>query len=485
MGKYTSKVFSVMLILTFINSLVFYQLSMPEEQPIRDFLDNSSTSNRNIIDNRDNNLDDRTSDNRIRQELIEGDFKSKAFFAYDTWSPSLDEHGPSHQWTEYDDIPGHDATATLNKRYTWSTNADTLEPLNFFPADNTYIFGLGRYAPNYNSTLFSPAFSQEHTIDGKVHYLINIHRDFNDFGNDDIQVTYRVKLWHYNSSTSLSTEITSLEYIIPDAGGGEYFTDFTLDSTIPAPTVIPAGDRLKVTYEVKVDNITKTGHVSVQVNSQGGSQVNWNIVDGIYSNSYSLTGVGETLGVQLYMRSNEYPDIDLFNANNNTVYQVAQDMTIDVTDGSVSKYRWDGGTWNSFSDSTLATLPASHGWHDLEVVASDPIYNNTQTSYYQFGYDASITNIELHSPYTNGSTVESGTLLNFSAYDVATVNFEWDANGTEFPLVAPFDILIPEFEADHNLTIRTTDFYTTEFFIFFFTFDSDFPFIQLDNVING
>jgi hypothetical protein len=121
----------------------------------------------------------------------------------------------------------------------------------------------------------------------------------------------------------------------------------------------------------------------------------------------------------------------------------------------------------------------------LEIYASDPIFNNTRTYYYKIGYDASILNIELHGPPTNGSTINGGDMLNFSVYYIDTATYEWDQNGTQFPFLDPYDIITPLYEEDHNLTIRTTDFYMSETIIYFFTFDSDPPTILLDNVVNG
>jgi len=478
MGKNQSKIFTILLITLMFNSILYYNLENNwEDNPANDsFKEIEDLSD--IIDDVDD-IDDEIS-GKIRKATYDGDYKSKAFFAYDTWTSSLDDDGPGYEWAEYDDIPGHDASATIFKRFCWGTDIGTN---NWFESNYQYKLGVARYSPFYNSTMFSPVLDQNYTIKDKVHYLINIHRDFDSQPwYDLIDVTYKVTLWHFNSTDNSSSSITSLEYLIPDAGGGEYWQDFTLSANIAAPQIIPAGDRLKITYEVMVDNITNLGHTTVQIES--GASITWDIVDGIYSNTYTLTGTYRTLGVQLYMKSNDFPDIDLSGATNDTVYQVAQNMTIDVTDGSNSSYRWDGSTWIPFSDIVDVTLPTTHEWHDLEIRASDPEYNNTRYEYYTFGYDASITNVELHGPPTNGSLINEGTLLNFTTYYIDSATYEWDQNGTEFPFTDPFDIYAPLFEEDHNLTIKTTDYYITESVIYFFTFDSGSPTIQLENVLN-
>ncbi|MCG3220194.1 MAG: hypothetical protein H7641_02340, partial [Candidatus Heimdallarchaeota archaeon] len=468
---------------------------MPEEQQLSDFLDNFSISNRDKINN--NNIpSNKETNNKIRQELFEGDLKTKAFFSYKTFSPSLDANGSGYQWTEYDSIPGHDAWDIAAQRFGIGDITNAPVPSE----NNTYYLGIDYWGSGRKSMMYSPVLAYDTTIEDKVHYIFNMHRDLNDNASDSyynsIDITFKIILWHYHTSTQVSTEITSVAYLLPKINtptDTEYWEWLETNSSLTSYT-IPAGDRFKLTYETAHSDVGATqGHTTLNIMEDGryfdtgisGTNLNWNINDGVHSNSYTVYNVDGMLGVQLYMIEENTPDIDLYNAANNTIYYTAQEMTIDVTDGSVSKYRWDGGSWSSFSDSTLATLPASHEWHNLEIVASDPIYNNTRTNYFKFGYDASVTNFELHAPYTNGSIVESGLLLNFSAYYLDTVTYEWDSNGTQFPLVAPYDITLPVFEFDHNLTIRTTDFYSSAIFTYFFTFDSDLPLIQLDNVING
>ena len=494
MGKTTSKIFTVILIALFVNSLIFYELSMPEEQQMNEFLGDSSYYNRNKIKDRENILDEE-SNYRIRQELIEGDYKTQAFFSYKTYTPSLDANGSGYQWTGYDSIPGHDAWDISAKRFgVGGITYGAIPSVN-----DAYYLGIDYWASGIKSIMYSPVLAYDTTIQDKVHYIFNMHRDLDDdpynsaFNNMDI--TFKIILWHFHTDTNTSTEITSVAYLLPKCDtptDTEYWDWMQTNSSLTSYTV-PAGDRFKITYEYAYSDVSATlGHCTLNIMEDGlysdtgisGPNMNWDIVDGIHSNSYTIYNVDGILGVQLYMREENTPDIDLYNAVNNTVYQTAQDMTIDVTDGSISKYRWDGGTWIVFSDSTLATLPTTHQWHDLEIIASDSTYNNTRTAYYRIGYDASVTNIELQAPYSNGSELVSGSLLNFSVYYVDTVTYEWDQNGTLFPLVDPYDIIAPLFEEDHNLTIRTTDFYTSDIYIYFFTFDSGNPIIQLDNVLN-
>ena len=63
------------------------------------------------------------------------------------------------------------------------------------------------------------------------------------------------------------------------------------------------------------------------------------MVIGIYSNSYHFYDYADMLGIQVYMRSNTFPDIDILGATPDTVYQTSPDITIDVTDGSISSFK--------------------------------------------------------------------------------------------------------------------------------------------------
>jgi hypothetical protein len=476
MGKKTIRAFTVLVMFLIVNSLIYYQLTEPKIANFSDISGVSQTSLRDESNPRDNDLSnqDETS-TLIRKETIQGNYKNIGFFPYDIFTPALDSDGPTYELIEYDDFPGQNASATIEERYNW--------PVNWAPAADEYFLGTGMLVSSRKSVTFTPVFVDEHIIDGKAYFRILVHRDPLGNNDDSVEATLRLNLSLYNSTDQTSTPFASIEKILP-SGNGSFYQDFkTYSYTFPSPVTVPAGFRIKTIYEVKFNASGGTGHIAFHV--LRGTDFTWNINDPPYSSSYYLTGVHQTLGMQLYMKSTAFPDIDVYGVGNNTVYQSPQNLTIDVTDGSNSSFRWDGGSWISFENSTTIPLLSTHGWHDLEIKASDPIYNNTRTSYYKFGYDESINNIVLNGPPTNGSTINGGDLLNFTAYYVDTVTYEWDQNGTQFPLIDPYDIISPIFGDNHNLTIRTTDFYVNETLIYFFTFDSEPPNIFLDNVYNG
>ncbi|MCG3256915.1 MAG: hypothetical protein KAU62_12540, partial [Candidatus Heimdallarchaeota archaeon] len=184
------------------------------------------------------------------------------------------------------------------------------------------------------------------------------------------------------------------------------------------------------------------------------------------------------------MRSKEFPDINVYGVSNNTVYSLAENVTIDVTDGSISSYRWDGGTWNSFVNDAQTLLPATHGWHYLEIKASDPVFNNTNVVLYKFGYDASTDNILLNNAMS-GDYLEGGFILDFSVYNIDSVQYNWDNNGSWFSLLDPYDITTGMYTGWHNLRINTTDFYENNSYLYTFFFDSDTPVISLTDAVNN
>ncbi|MHA1954127.1 MAG: hypothetical protein ACW96U_09315, partial [Candidatus Heimdallarchaeaceae archaeon] len=417
MGIKTNKAFTALLISLVINSLIYHELSKPEEQNIIDILGDSQSSSRNESISSDNELNDRDeSSSIIRKETIPGSFKKVGFFPYDVFTPVLDGDGSTYELVQYDAIPDYNASETIEERYNW--------PVNWAPAADVYFLGTGMFVSSRKSVTFTPVFSEEHVIDGKAHFRILIHRDPLGNNDDSVEATLRLNLSLYNSTDQVSTPFASIEKVLP-SGNGSFYQDFkTYSYTFPSPVTVPAGFRIKTTYEVKFNASSGTGHIAFQV--LRGTDFTWNINDPPYSNSYYLTGVHQTLGVQFYMKSTAFPDIDIYGAVNNTIYQNQQNITIDVTDGSNSSFRWDGGIWTGFENSTTIPILSTHGWHDLEIIASDPVFNNTRTSYYKFGYDASIENIELHGPPTNGSTINGGDTLNFTAYYVDTVTYEWD-----------------------------------------------------------
>jgi hypothetical protein len=491
------QLFGIILVILCLNSLFYHQIREADLDEDNDILDvlGSFPERRNDI-NEIGSID--TPDEEIpipRSETL-GNFKTKAFFPGGTGflygSARVGEtliHDPSGEdpfgrrnimeWISYDDIKDD---GTLNKEMYW--RATQAFPVTW-PNDTNWFYLRELGYPNEPSKIYSPVFTEEYEITGKVHYLSWITLNDTVAFNRSISIGYRLELYLFNPAdplnpTRLATR-TSI-YSISTSAGQRTHSD-TLD--LPN-TIIPAGYRLRWDIRLRFSELPEEG--SFMINSGfpwgGGGTTTWTINDGIYSNTYTINNVTRMAGIQVYMRSRAFPDINVLGATNNTVYQVNQNMTVDVTDGSISSYSWDGGSWIAFDNQTTITLPSGHGWHDLEVKASDPEFNNTKVVYYRFGYDASIDNLELNTPL-NGSTIAGGTLIDLSAYSVSTVKYMWDNDGSWLILNNPYDLISPNFNGEHNLTINTTDFYTTDTYFYLFTFDSTAPNIVLYNVNNG
>jgi len=479
------KLISFIFILLCLNSIFYYNLSEVSN------LD--SITNPHSPDIKDNTNIGEFPDfynSRIKADVVEGFFKRQAYFSYSSYV-SLDADGSGYELVNYDNIPGHDVAAMDESRYVWG-NLGAI--LNTPPGAGIYYLGKDYVGTAYNSIMFTPTFQYETEISGNIHFFVNLHRDFdsNIPNSDDRDVTLKITLWHFNSTSSSSSEIKYVEFLVPRGSeigeGYTYFVDFDINMTLDSAYTIPVGDRLKLTFEAKfvgVLTFASDEHLTMQIQPGVGSLI-WQIVDGdYYSDTYSLTGVNQgILGVQFYMTQKRYPTINLFGATNETVYQTNQNMTVSVTPGSISYYRWDSGTWNSFTDSVLTELPMIHGYRYLQVSASDPVYNSTRINVYKIGYDGSPANLILTNT-PDGSSLSGGFILDFAAYDVDSVQYEWDDSGIWTNLTSPYDLPTPLFDGWHNLRVNTTDFYETDSYPFTFFFDSDSPTITLNNAVNG
>ncbi|NPD87485.1 MAG: hypothetical protein HGN29_02095 [Asgard group archaeon] len=489
------QLFGTFLIILCLNTLVINRLldiDYKEKNDTRK-LDKSLEMNDNTK-NSDARSDTPYNDPVTKSETL-GDFETFAFFPGGTGyiygesrvgetlitDPSgEDPYGRRNivEWVPYDEIKND---GTLNKEFYWRALSSVPKT---WPNDTNWFYLREQGYPNEPSKIYSPVFTEDYEISGKVHWWSWLTVNDSAVFSEAVTIGYRVLLYLFNPADPLNPQlIASRTQTYPIS----MWTGYRTFSDTISTTTIPAGYRLRWDIQLSFSSVPSTGsflHMTGYPYDGTTSSTTWTINDDIYSNTYTINNVTRMTGIQLYMRSKRIPDINLLGASNETVYQTAQEMTIDVTDGSTSSYRWDGGSWIPFENQTTINLPSVHGWHDLETEAIDPVFGNTRTEFYRFGYDASTTNLVLNSPI-NGSTIGGGSILNFTAFSVDTVEYMWDNNGMWYLLSSPYDITNPSFSGLHNITLRIIDFYSTETFFYQFTFDSDFPTVILYNVIDG
>lgn len=498
MSRRNNQIFGLILIILCFNTVAYHQIK-------------GSDSIDKIVNEKSTDSDDTTSfpgyvdsveppedGSIVTNAEIEGEFQTLAFFPGGTGyiygesrvgetlinDPAGEDPYDRRnifEWVTYDDIKDD---GTLNKEMYWRALSD--EPLTW-PNSTDWFYMRERNSPHEPSKIYSPVFTEDYEITGRVYWLSWFESNDAPPFSEAINIYYRQNLSLFNpadpSNPTLLASITSL-YYEPNIWAGQrtHFAD------IAETTLIPAGYRLRWDIEIRFSSLPAAGSFLQYTGYlwSGGGSTTWTIddPDPIYDNTYTINNVIRMSGIQLRMRSKGYPNINVLGATNNTVYQVLQNLTIDVTAGSISSYRWNSGGWTSFSDLTSTTLPNSHGWNYLEIKASDPVFNNTKIVTYIFGYDKSVVNVVLNGPMSNGSTIVGGTIINLSVFSVNKTDYMWDNNGTWFQLESPYDISAPDFDSEHILSIRTQDFYTTETVNYIFIFDSTNPTIQIYNVVN-
>jgi hypothetical protein len=443
MSKNMSKLLSIFIVTLFVSSLIYFEPSLNNEN-----ITDSTVLDPILPDNIDNESDENINDEDdsenipIKKLEIPGDYKTEAFFSGGGTEQGLEliadpegkeqiYWGDSREnvivWETYDDIKD-DAylakelylRALSTAPHTWPTEANVW----FNMHEQNY--------PDEPSKMFSPVFSEDWYINGRVHYLTYL--ETSTF-SESITIGVRLSIQLFNPADNSTSVITSTTFTVPITYA---MIQRTFSSDIAVPVLIPAGYRLKYDIELRFSSIPTTGSVLMLTGYPvgGGGSMTWNIVDGIYSNSYTLLNRTRMSGVQLY------------------------------------------------DNDTLTSLPLVHGWNTLEVKASDPIYNNTVVELYQFGYDESPVNIVLDNA-VNTSIIAGDYNLQFSVYNITSATYRWDGVEPTNTFNIPYNITANDFAGLHSLKIITTDFYTTESYYYEFTFDSTAPTIVLQSPTNN
>lgn len=430
-----------------------------------------------------------------------GTYKNVAYFIQDNYV-NLDENGPVFEWERYEDVK--DDAANFDSVMFRVDNGTSQPDIWWHPLDtwgqlrsSTHING-----EYINSTTFSPVFNYDTEIQGNV-YFMNTGEIWRSLTSS---WSLRVKLERFNPNTGQTVLITTASGMFDDTdrnpANNPYsegnpppdgiWEGWVYEGVIPNTTIIPAGYRLRATYEAKLTSASFTDtDEKMEVRTGAGWSpaypVEWNIdsTNDTFDNSYALENNIDSFGIQLYMYKKEFPTIALTGLANNTAYNEAINGTITVSSDSIfNQYKWDSGSFTNFSSPTIVSLPETNGWHTLTVQAYD-FFDNIAEANYRMYYDASLNNVLLYSPLNN-SLVTDGQLLNFSlAEDVIDSEYEWDKEGVTSNFNPQVDIYPNRgFEGWHNLTVYTTDLIGSYETVFFFEFDNSAPTITLSNVVN-
>lgn len=425
-----------------------------------------------------------------------GTYKNVAYFTQDNYV-DLDANGYVFEWEKYEDVK--DDSANFDNVVFFLDNASSNPDLRWHPLD-TYdqAQSMSIVQGDYiNSTVFSPEFNVDTYIKGKVYFMSAGETWRSAYS----EWTLKVTLERFNPSTGQADYITEASGEFDDTNEytGSYlnssnsaYQGMIYEGNIQTNTLIPAGYRLRATYEAMLSSASygnESERFELRTGNSGGStfyQTQWDIdvSNDTFDNFYHIENGYESLGVQFYMYQEDYPSIDLTGLENNTIYTTPTNGTTTISaDSILNQYKWDSDSFTTFSSPEIVSLPETNGWHTLTVQASD-FFNNMAEATYTLGYDAISSEVVLNSP-ANNSLIAGGEILDFSIYESTSVTYEWDKNATEFPLSSPFDITTPlSFLGSHQLTIHFTDPFDTTLFEYFFIFDNAPPDVLLINVLN-
>ncbi|MHA1201944.1 MAG: hypothetical protein ACTSQ4_05415 [Candidatus Heimdallarchaeaceae archaeon] len=257
MHKNNSKILSIFIVTLFIGSLIYFEPSLNNENipdsvvPNDPILpDTNNESNENIADE-----DDSETAPIKKTEEIPGDYKTQAFFSGGGTEQGLEliadpegkeqiYWGDSREnvvvWETYDDIKD-DAylakelylRALSTAPHTWPTQANVW----FNMHEQNY--------PDEPSKMFSPVFTEDWYISGRVHYLTYL--ETSTF-SESITIDVRLSVQLFNPADNSTSVITSTTFTVPITYA---MIQRTFPSDIAAPVLIPAGYRLKYDIELR------------------------------------------------------------------------------------------------------------------------------------------------------------------------------------------------------------------------------------------
>ena len=481
MQNLSSKVSSIIIILLCLNSVVYLQINSSMNK------DSDSNKEFKVVNGIDDFLDiiEDPGDFEIltpmRSVDVPGNYKTQGYF-HQYQTVNLDGDGKVWEFQPYEDMKDSGDLCDYEQHRFQSDMPDTMPDY----ADTWYT--MYENSIDIKSAFFTPVFEHETTLDGKIWLAANIR---NEWTYNQPQVRYRVRMFLHNETSGINSGTIVSKYFTFAPGENYWYGDMLIGTdiipfTLSEPVVVPAGFRIKFQFQAQLSRLDGTGHFRVYTNNDGSGATPWVIDDGIYSATYTISGLDDiNFGVSFYMYQEKYPEITATGFLNNSYYLIQnRNISINVVDSVNCWYSWDGGAYSPFNDNTWTLSPTSHGWHNLEVKASDE-YNNTRTEYYRIGFDGSVQNINLDNP-VNGSQISDGSEIQFSAYNISYAMYEWDNNGSIFNLTdSSYSISAPKTSGLHDLTVTSYDEFETVNFFYSFSIDNSSAYVILQNIVNG
>ncbi|MCK4895226.1 MAG: hypothetical protein KAS47_00330, partial [Candidatus Heimdallarchaeota archaeon] len=469
--------FSILYIFLCINSMIYYQ---PQITP-SDSIDNKLTDLN--LDEPQNPYDDNLDYQDESEDLLPikkietpGDYQLKGYFFHSDYL-DIDADGLGWELREYDVMkddgansleirPRFDSTGSSEREHTWP-----LDTVNFYEFTSPY-------SPYSKSHFFTPVFNEETYLTGKVHFILHIT---NQWSGTVPVIDLKISVFEHNPRQ----QSNSLLFTVEDFGiNTEFYSGSPREysHTIPDKYTINAGNRVKIKYEGRISNLSADGEFKIYCcDLDIGGTYTWDIIDGSYSKTYTISDIDDVLGVQFYM-NNDYPRIQISGFDNETRYfEGDKEIYMGTSGAENSSFRWNSNPYTSFSGVTMTNSPTTFGWHYLYIQAIDD-YGNNRTVVYQIGYDTSLENVNLLS-HTNNTLIGDTAILEFNISDVDSATFEWDG-GTQYSLESPYELNVTDLSGIHNLIIQTTDVFESLDFLYIFTIDNDAPTIELLNVVN-
>ncbi|MHA1555592.1 MAG: hypothetical protein ACTSPM_01525 [Candidatus Heimdallarchaeota archaeon] len=201
-----------------------------------------------------------------------GNYKTVGYFTQNNFV-DLDENGYVFESEQYEDLGSvSDYVYARFRQWNRSSSPDIFwHPLNTFGQLRSYNTINGE---NINSTVFSPVYTEDSYIQGKIYFMAN----GDVWPSRDNLWTLRVTLELFNPNTGQTTSIGTAQSRFDDTSTNPWVDSIDLASTV----LIPAGYRLRTTYECRLTSGTYVSDSDNNIEVRSGSTTylhDWSIDD--------------------------------------------------------------------------------------------------------------------------------------------------------------------------------------------------------------